>query len=340
MLAVLWKSGEDDSINTERTYTMCSQSYRGGLPLTIINPNVHIKCQEPGTCVLEGGANQLVNLDTAVVAASPRDGYDSSNLFVEGMVFRGASDTPVSLGGPGLNMTLKDCTWTSHDTTNPPRSGVNLFRNFGENITDDGGIYNSLGIQNGTFDDNVFRYAAIEVGDDNSPGSPSHQLIVEDTIFTNNIIQNEACDACDNDTLAEYYSAVMSLEFAIVTMTKVKIQDNIIAQARAAIVVVNSDFVFEESSMTVSGNAIGEALGGECKDVAMVSLDDDGPNEVCTEFQDITTAAPVVVASANPGPTTDPTSAPSEPNPSSDESSANSWSVGMVGMMSMLFCFF
>jgi hypothetical protein len=74
------------------------------------------------------------------------DGYfvDSSNLIVEGLVFRGASDSGtvkgnvfsnVQLGGPGVNITIKDCLWTKQDTEYPPYGGLTLFRPSRENVT-------------------------------------------------------------------------------------------------------------------------------------------------------------------------------------------------------------
>jgi hypothetical protein len=36
----------------------------GGYPLVIFNPNVHVMCEEPGSCVFEGGLYQLTSLVT------------------------------------------------------------------------------------------------------------------------------------------------------------------------------------------------------------------------------------------------------------------------------------
>ena len=109
---------------------------------------MRIMCEKPGTCIFQGGLYQLLNLDSNTMLEmymssrglppSLPDGYvaDSSNLMVEGLVFRGASDTSeyapmysnVFLTGPGGNMTIKDCLWTEQDATRPPSAGVTLYR--------------------------------------------------------------------------------------------------------------------------------------------------------------------------------------------------------------------
>jgi hypothetical protein len=219
----------------------------GGFPIVVINPNMRIMCEKPATCIFQGGLYQLLNLDTNTMLemylasrglTSLPDGYvaDSSNLLVEGLVFRGASDTSeyapfysnVFLTGPGVNMTIKNCLWTEQDTRHPPSAGITLYRSTpGVNISSNGGstLYSSLVVQNCTFRNNVFSYAAIEVDDDSisndteSSQSPPLPLMValtmEDSVMEDNVIAGIGCNCSGSaqPTLAGF-SAVVHLNYA------------------------------------------------------------------------------------------------------------------------------
>lgn len=82
----------------------------GDFPLIIINPNLHIKCLVPGTCIFEGGEAQIQTLqeDPTLVAlfvqasglALPGDfELDTSNLLIEGMTFTKANANEQAVSG-------------------------------------------------------------------------------------------------------------------------------------------------------------------------------------------------------------------------------------------------
>ena len=70
-------------------------------PLVIFNPNFHMKCENPGACILSGGAQQLYTFSDDAEAAfvgavfnlAPPVGYvvDWSNMLIEGMTFTQSS---------------------------------------------------------------------------------------------------------------------------------------------------------------------------------------------------------------------------------------------------------
>ena len=286
---------------------MCSQTYMvgtlppdstvpvgGGYPLVIFNPNMHVMCEEPGSCIFEGGNYQLANLGSntlldvflALNGLNPLpDGYfvDSSNLTVEGFIFRGASNkgvllppgvSNVQLGGPGVNITIKDCLWTEQDTAYPPRAGVSLFNPGDLNITTGKGtLYLGLAVQNCTFTNNVFTYATIRVGDASNSSEPLLMaLTIEDTVMEGNVITSVDCRCNASKTPSRNeFSAVVSVIHVQGSMANCMLKNNSMERARAAIVSVYSNFEVANDSVTFTDNSIVDAIGDGCTDVANVS---------------------------------------------------------------------
>lgn len=72
--------------------------------MIIVNPNFHLKCEDPGTCIFSGGTQALTTLPTSDIGLAAAfvgslgltlpEGWlpESSNLLVEGIVFEGGSD--------------------------------------------------------------------------------------------------------------------------------------------------------------------------------------------------------------------------------------------------------
>jgi hypothetical protein len=257
----------------------------GGYALIILNPNMHIKCQIPGTCTFKGASAFLTTLESnndiyTFVSAQGLGKVpnkflvDSSNLLVEGLVFRGASDktidqhATVQLRGYGINMKFKSCLWAQTDAAHPPFAGIDMFRtdNYGEKIQGGGSLQSSLLLYDCTFRNNAFKYAVIHVNDWywwNNLTLPSHKLTMEKTSITGNTIEYFGASG------QPYYSAVVTLRAAICNFTNVAIKDNTLQRARAAIVIVNSPTI-KSKKMKLGNNSIKVHQGLGCTDVARV----------------------------------------------------------------------
>ena len=112
-----------DLYQTQRTYIICPTTIDigyidvlaavagggfapigGDFPLFVINPNFHLKCATPGTCIFRGGQKQIESFtDVSLVAlfvqsqnsglAIPEGyGIDTSGMLIEGMTFTGSND--------------------------------------------------------------------------------------------------------------------------------------------------------------------------------------------------------------------------------------------------------
>jgi hypothetical protein len=213
-----------DLYNTQRTYILCVgiitvgdvpegalSPVGGDYPLVVFNANLNIKCEVPGTCILDGGTTgeELVTnlLDTSLLEAflsvsglpPPPEGYvvDSTNLLIEGVVFSGASaaraDAPIELGGTGLNMVFDHCLWTNHDVDYPPQSAIFLQYVDPPGLSTPGELYQSVTIKNSIITANTFTYAFVRTswsGPQPPPGIVN-EIIFEDSAIMNNVIEGD-----------------------------------------------------------------------------------------------------------------------------------------------------
>lgn len=289
-------------LQKQRTYVLCANTVfqvglvdygsltpvgAGGYALIAINPNMHIKCQIPGTCTFKGSAAFLTNLennndvytfvsDQGMSSLPSKYRVDSSNLLVEGLVFRGASDKSmnergtVRLRGFGLNMQIKDCLWTRTDSSNPPYAGIDMFRSddYGPTIQGGGKLQASLLLSDCTFRNNVFKYAVILVSDWywwNDLTSPSHRITIANSVITDNVLKYYD----HSESWNPYYSAILSLRASVCNLTNVVVKNNSMKRGRAAVVVVNSPSITAKK-VNFGNNTIAVHQGLGCTDVARV----------------------------------------------------------------------
>ena len=103
-----------DDVSVVRSYQLCAnvtvgrlswatQRVTDGQDMLHLRPNVHISCQEPGTCVLSGGDVLVDGTDYFGFGMERLD-----NVVVKGMVFEDAGMHGVWLNKPG-DVTFKDC---------------------------------------------------------------------------------------------------------------------------------------------------------------------------------------------------------------------------------------
>lgn len=207
----------------QRTYILCEGTITvgdlpagalspigGDYPIIVFNPNLHIKCEIHGSCILDGGTHgeELVinSEDSSLVAAflassdlpPPPEDYrvDSSNLLIEGVVFSGAgaanTDAPIELPGPGLNMVFDSCTWSANDHVNPPQSIIYMQFVDPTGIVGEG-LYQSLTIKDSIIQDNTFTYSFVRTSWSGvqPPAGIVNEIIFDRTVFIHNVIEGD-----------------------------------------------------------------------------------------------------------------------------------------------------
>lgn len=344
-------------LKVKRTYVLCAntkfivgvldpetfQLSGGGFPLALSNPNVHIMCQVPGTCIFEGYAPTILSLpNTTLLAAflklqnSPplpaSYRIDTSNLLIEGLVFRGISVSPgangsepiVGFAGFGHAMTIKNCLWTQANASSAPTSALTILRpeKYGLSNQGRGSVYTSLLLDNCTFRDNVFS-SAVVVSFPDIPNLtvPCHKVALRNSVFERNTILNQFRNA--SGTFQASGAALIDFRHSITNLTNVMINNNTIAKTRAAIVLINSYFSY--SNLRFRSNVILERRGLNCTDVARVTRfrnkSDVGGYSVratgCIEFDSngVVLKPPTRMPTVKPPPTRKPTRRPSTTRP-------------------------
>ena len=287
---------ESPLLQDNRTYTVCANTtfvvgaldvgsatpVGGGFPLFAVNPNMELICEVPGTCVFTGYAPLLSNsLNITVTNAFlvsqglpplPSDFTpDSSELLVQGMTFRNASDATdnstaavVELYGSGTDMTFQDCLWEEASASNPPRSAL-----FYMHLNDT--AHGSLLLDDCTFRSNTFHYAVIRIDDETKALTATSTGLS----MTNVRIHDNNITSKSHETKPTYYvySGVMVLYNTRGNITDLEVKNNAMVKARGAVVLINSDIEFDDT--TFEGNTRSIGLGLQCSHVAHVSLTTD-----------------------------------------------------------------
>jgi hypothetical protein len=343
-------------LQAQRTYVLCAnttfnvglleegaiQPVGGGFPLAIANPNMHIKCQVPGTCILEGNAPVVISLFNATLLAAflnsqnapplPADyRIDTSNLLVEGLVFREILDRRkggapiVNLPGFGRNMTIKNCLWKQANASFPPQAAISLVRPapYGPTIQGGGSLYSSLLLDNCTFRDNVFDtyLMYVQVGLENLT-LPSLKVTMVNVVVEGNSVLAKFRD--NSLTTQAGASTLFDFRDSMVGLTDLVIKNNTMKSTRAAIVLTNSYFGY--SNLRFGRNVIEQNVGRKnCTDVARItrfknasakggySIRDTG----CIEFDanGVALKPPTRKPTVKPPPTPKPTRRPSTTRP-------------------------
>jgi hypothetical protein len=322
--------------NTRRTYIMCPTTIviglvdpstgnplpvGGDLQLTVINPNVEIKCLEPGTCILQGGASQLTTLDdtaliAAFLAADPNnpplpESYfpDASELIVDGMTFTGSGDlleafaeSNLELLASGQNMTVVGCTFTNQNIDLPPQSGVNLVRQR-DNYPEGKEFYATLTMKGCTFSNNIYKSAVIRSTTNAAFGPPTFHLTIEDTIIADTVIEGRA-----NSIL----TSIISLIQTSGSITDTTIVSSRSGRSPGTISLIDSDVTFENVVLIENGIDINVT---ECEDVSIGSVLNATETTLfisfdsCLELED--PQAPVIAPTTPPVSTMQPVGEPS-----------------------------
>lgn len=293
--------------NTERIYDMCSTTIPigivtfdnpipvgGDFPLFLFNPNVHIRCADPGTCSFSGGERQVVTLkDTQLLVlflslqggpALP-NGYvvDSSNLIVDGMVFTESSRecgmcefSQVEMTGPGQNIQFHNCLWKDGNLDNPVYSAIKIAYDTRVSIME-GKAYNiDVRLKNCEIKDSAYRYALIWTtwtGEfTEAPETQGTQLILDGTKITNNTVTSTADDG---STLSR--SSLITLFFADIFVFGSVISGNVLTSGFAPINLFNSRILLLTGS-PLSDNIMIEQTGA-CADVQIVTVTGSQPGE-------------------------------------------------------------
>jgi hypothetical protein len=202
---------------------------------------------------------------------------DTSNLLVEGLVFREILDrrkgggTPiVNFPGFGRNMTIKNCLWKQANASFPPQAAISLVRPppYGPTIQGGGSLYSSLLLDNCTFRDNVFDtyLMYVQVGLENLT-LPSLKVTMTNVVVEGNTVLAEFRDA-SGTTLAGA-STLFDFRDSIVGLTDLVINNNTMKRTRAAIVLTNSYFGY--SNLRFERNVIEQLIGRNCTDVARIT---------------------------------------------------------------------
>ena len=343
-------------LQVQRTYILCANStftigllttgslqpVGGEFPLTVMNPNMHVLCQAPGTCVFEGNPPAIFSLvNSTLLAAFLKSqnspplpaGYrvDASNLLVDGLVFRRMTDenkessqSIVSLPGFGHNMTIKNCLWKQANATSPPFSAIALHRieDYGVSNQGRGSLYSSLLLDNCTIRDNVFGFSVMYAQVDFKNFTlPSHKVTIVNSEFERNKILSNY--QRDSKIVQVEAAAVFYLRDSTTEFTNVLIKNNTIKRTLAAIVLTNSYFSY--SNLRFQHNVILERFGLNCTDVARITRFRNASSSTgfsfiesgCIEFDSngVALKPPTRMPTAKPPPTIKPTRSPSTTRP-------------------------
>ena len=184
--------------------------------MIIVNKNVHILCEDPGTCVLSGGGNAAALLTNvhgirlietflgALGQPPPPVGYyaDSSNLLVEGVTFSDAAapeegnKSIILMHGQGLNMVLDKCAFTNNNHEKPPESL--LLALYLDPPLGGEELRMSITFRNSVVEDNTFQYGIVATlygnlcGCGVQPPLPEgidFEVTFDNSVITNNVIE-------------------------------------------------------------------------------------------------------------------------------------------------------
>ena len=184
--------------------------------MLIPNKNIHILCEDPGTCVLSGRGNaatllsNLISLSqvetffAALGVPPPPEGYfpDSSNLLVEGVTFSDAAapeegnKSIINMHGRGLNMVLDKCAFTNSNHDQPPESL--LFAMYLAPPLEGEQLRMSITFRNSVVEDNTFTYGIVLTVYGNVcgcgvkpplPEGVDFEVTFDNSVITNNVIE-------------------------------------------------------------------------------------------------------------------------------------------------------
>jgi hypothetical protein len=252
----------------------------GDFPVIVPNPNFHLLCEVPGTCVFSGGNYQLANLPNNDLVEQflalnglpvPTDyQVDSSNLLVEGVTFSGVFgnvSTIVSFQGRGNNMKFSNCLFTAQDSANPPQTAFSITYNAETGIKQGEELYSSVILEDSAIENNDFFFTifgSFWVGD--SPNKVVSSIDLIRTSIRNNRIPGFALDgtAFNNSIFISGYFQSWSFHDS-------QMVDNIIGRSAANIRLLDGEIAAFENS--VINNVITEDLNPDCTDVLLVSTE-------------------------------------------------------------------
>jgi hypothetical protein len=278
----------------QRTYILCKGTIvigtvaPGGLapvggdfPLVVVNPNVHILCEEPQTCIFSGGAlhirtydnNDIVQAFLASQGLPLPPGYvtDSSNLLVEGVTFTGVtapSSGVVQFSGPGENMKFSNCLFTAQDSQNPPNAAFYMLY-YGTRGTPIGQeFYTSTILEDCVIENNDIGFAIFNsywVG--NKPDKMVHSVDLIRTSIKNNRLPGFI------GTTPFFGSAFINGFFFKLSFYDSEMVDNVNGRSAANIRLLDGELGAFENS--VINNVITEDLYPDCQDIVLgtTSLD-------------------------------------------------------------------
>jgi len=276
---------DDDLYNQERIYILCPQTYimgtldrnaalpvaaGGSFPFVVINPNVVLRCEVPGTCILTGGSPQVTNLQDntivitylALLGRQLPEGkmVDSSNLLVEGVTFAdGTTDrgySSVYLGGPGTNRTFTDCTWINNSCFSAISAG-------GPGSIEHLEFETTL-VKDSIIENNSFEHSIIDGF--NCWGAIPDDIISSIT-FDNTTIRDNYVDKVD----PKGFPSLFPMLYTRVIFNNSEISGNTAEEASASFVLINSELEFENSVFT--NNTINVDLYETCDDaIRMVMI--------------------------------------------------------------------
>jgi len=290
--------------NQERTYVLCMKTYvigsvdrnaavpvasGGDYPLVVINPNLRLLCEIPGTCILSGASPQITNLQDNTLVLNylgllartlPAGRFvDSSNLSVEGVTFsEGTTDqgfSGVYLLGPGTNRTFSDCTWTD----NSNYAAIAAGGTGSENHLD----FESLTVKDSVIRDNNFEHSII---DGYNCWAQNPARIVSSITFDNTIIRDNRVRGIDPDG----FTSLFPMIFTSLIFKDSKVFDNVAERAAAFIPLIDSDVVFENT--VFENNELIEDLDPDCQDAVQISMKNGDEPTSCWaygDFQDVVT---------------------------------------------------
>ena len=182
-------------------------------PMIFFNKNVHLFCEEPGTCVFSGGGvggllvgnlntNDLIDAFLAHQGLPlPPEGYlpNSSNLLIEGVTFSDSfgqgRNSIIEMTGRGLDMVFDKCMFANNNHQQPPASVIHLV--YIEPLLEGEQLDKSITFRDSVTEENAFAYSIVSTSWSNHAGEPhatQPQCAVMEVTFDNSVITNNVIE--------------------------------------------------------------------------------------------------------------------------------------------------